>query len=159
MRPDGSGSARPLGPGRPPRLVVDTNLFVAWLFRPAAPGPRRLLDAWRAGQVRFCVSAPVLREIRATLSRLPGVGSRCRELLADLEDPQRTEFVDPAPNSGFRCADPADDKFLDLALAASADALVTSDRALLEVEGFPIPIVKSSAAPVQWSGRDDRSEG
>jgi predicted nucleic acid-binding protein len=56
------------------------------------------------------------------------------------------------PDSGWRCADPSDDKFLHLALAAGADALVTADRALLEVRDFPLPILKSG----QWIARAGR---
>jgi putative PIN family toxin of toxin-antitoxin system len=130
-----------------PRIVVDTNLFVALLFRPQAPGPRAVHDRWVAGEVRLCVSGPVLREIRATLGRLPVAEAAKSAILDRLEDPVATDRIEEVPDSGFRCADPADDKFLHLALAAGADALVTSDRALLAVEGFPIPIVKSG----QWS--------
>ncbi len=70
-----------------------------------------------------------------------------------LESPETADFLDEVPDSGFRCADPSDDKFLHLALAAGADALVTSDRALLEVPDFPIPIQKSG----QWRRENDRS--
>jgi len=137
-----------------PRIVVDTNLLVAWLFRPSAPGPRAVMERWERHEVRFCASDAVIEEMRATLGRLPAAADRKRGILDRLEDPAFTERVSPVPDSGFRCADPSDDKFLHLALAARADALVTSDRALLEVEGFPIPIVKSG----QWSRAAGRSE-
>ena len=134
------------------RLVVDTNLLVGHLFRPQSPGPAGILRRWRDGRVRVCVSSPVLREIRATLRRLPVAEERRRELLTLLEDPERTELVDDVPDSGFRCCDSADDKFLHLAIAARADALITSDRALHEVEDFPIPVMKSG----QWIRARDR---
>jgi putative PIN family toxin of toxin-antitoxin system len=137
-----------------PRLVVDTNLLVGWLFRPAARGPRRLVECWKRGEVRLCVSAAVVGEIRGTFSHLPVDEARKREILDRLDDPELTDHLDPIPDSGFRCADPDDDKFLHLAAAARADALITSDRALLEVEEFPVPIVKSG----QWLRSRDRSE-
>jgi predicted nucleic acid-binding protein len=130
-----------------PLLVADTNLFVAHLFRPRAPGPAAVLGGWRRGELRLCVSDAVLAEIRATLRRLPVPSDRKDELLDRLADPEFTNHVAEPPDSGFRTADPTDDKFLHLALAAGADALLTSDRALLEVENFPVPIVKSG----QWS--------
>lgn len=128
------------------RIVVDTNLLVALVFRPGAPGPAGVLERWRDSRVRVCVSDPVLREMRATLGRLPVAPSRTGALLDLLDDPGRTERLDPVPDSGWRCADPADDKFLHLALAADAAALITSDRALLQVRDFPLPIRKSG----QW---------
>jgi putative PIN family toxin of toxin-antitoxin system len=130
-----------------PRLVVDTNLFVAWLWRPQARGPAAVVDAWRRGEVRLCVSDAVLDEVRATFRRLPVDPERKDEILRRLEDPGFTNHVDSPPDSDFRTSDPTDDKFLHLALAAGADAIVTSDRALLEVTDFPVPIVKSG----QWS--------
>jgi len=137
-----------------PRLVVDTNLFVAWLFRPSAPGPRAVIEGWARGEIRLCVSEAVVAEMRSTLGRLPAGAERTREILERLEDPARTERIHPVPDSGFRCADPSDDKFLHLALAANVEALLTSDRALLEVEDFPLPIVKSG----QWWRSAGRSQ-
>ena len=137
-----------------PRLVVDTNLFVGWLFRPQAPAPREILARWAAGTVRFCVSEAILREMRATLGRLPAAADRKATILARLEDPAYTELVEPVPDSGFRCDDPSDDKFLHLAAHAEVDALLTSDRALLEVRDFPRPIQKSG----QWLRGEGRSQ-
>lgn len=134
------------------RIVVDTNLLVALVFRPRAPGPAGVVERWRDGRVRVCVSPPVLREMRATLGRLPASADRKAALLDLLEDPERTDRLEPVPDSGWRCADPADDKFLHLALAAGADALLTSDRALLDVRDFPVPILKSG----QWLRTDGR---
>lgn len=134
------------------RVVVDTNLFVGWLFHPSAPGPGTVMDRWRGGEIRLCVSAEVLQEVSATLGRLPVSAARKDEILDRLTDPEHSEAIESPPDSGFRCADPADDKFLHLALAANADALITSDRALLEVAGFPIPIEKSG----QWVRRVGR---
>jgi putative PIN family toxin of toxin-antitoxin system len=125
------------------KIVIDTNLLVAAVFRPGAPGPAGVLERWRDGRATVCVSGPVLREMRATLGRLPVEPARKAPLLDLLEDPGRTRTFDPVPDSGWRCADPSDDKFLHLALAAGADALVTADRALLEVRDFPLPILKS----------------
>lgn len=160
----GSGSGSSPDPGRAvkaarparriPRLVVDTNLFVAWLFRPQSPGPREIVARWEAGAVRLCVSEAVLRELRATLGRLPAPAGRKAALLERLEDPAHTELVEPVPDSGFRCSDPSDDKFLHLAAHAEVDALLTSDRALLEVRDFPRPIRKSG----QWLRDEGRSE-
>jgi putative PIN family toxin of toxin-antitoxin system len=137
-----------------PRLVVDTNLFVGLLFRPESPGPRGIWEAVLSGRARLVLSPPVLRELRATFRRLPVESARKREILDRLEDPSLVECREAVEDSGFRCADPEDDKFLHLALAADADALVTSDRALLAVEGFPVPILKSG----QWLRRHGREQ-
>jgi putative PIN family toxin of toxin-antitoxin system len=138
--------------GRPARLVLDTNLLVARIFRPSAPGPGRILDLWDAGEVQACVSPAVLREMEATLGRLPDRSGRRDDILERLRNPSRTPVFEEVPDSGWRCGDTSDDKFLHLALAADADAIVTSDRALLGVRDFPVPILKSD----QWLRRADR---
>lgn len=135
-----------VGASPPSRIVVDTNLLVALIFRPGAHGPFGVFDLWCDGRARVCVSGPVLGEMRATVGRLPVSAGRKARVLDPLTDPTRSEWIDPVPDSGWRCADPEDDKFLHLALAARADALLTSDRALLEVPDFPVPILKSG----QW---------
>jgi putative PIN family toxin of toxin-antitoxin system len=132
--------------------VIDTNLLVGHLFRPEAPGPAEILERWRTGRVRVCVSPPVVREIRATLRRLPIPARRKQALFDLLEDPERTEQLDGIPDSGFRCSDVSDEKFLHLAVAADADALITSDRALHAVADFPVPVMKSG----QWVRSQDR---
>ena len=44
------------------------------------------------------------------------------------------------------CRDPDDDKIIETALLGEADALVTGDRDLLEVSGFPaVPILSPAA--------------
>ncbi len=134
------------------RLVIDTNLLVGHLFRPQSPGPAGILERWRDGRVRVCVSSAVLREVRATFRRLPVPAARKQEIFDLLEDPARTERLDGVPDSGFRCADESDEKFLHLAIAARADALITSDRALHDVEDFPVPVMKSG----QWLRARDR---
>ncbi|NNE42908.1 MAG: putative toxin-antitoxin system toxin component, PIN family [Gemmatimonadetes bacterium] len=131
---------------RVPRLVLDTNLFVGWIFRPQAPAPARILRDWSAGRLRVCTSPAVLREVRATLGRLPATALRRDVIFELLENPDVTEVLEEVADSGWRCADPEDDKFLHLALAAEADALLTSDRALLAVHDFPVPVLKSG----QW---------
>ncbi len=129
-----------------PLVVVDTNLLVGLLFDPRARGPAAILAEWKEGRLRVCVSPAVVREIEGTFRRLPVAERRKREVLALLKDPDRTERIDAIEDTGFRCTDPADDKFLHLAVAAKADALLTSDRALLEVEDLPVPVLKAG----QW---------
>jgi predicted nucleic acid-binding protein len=86
---------------RVPRLVVDTNLLVGNLFRPSAPGPAGILAGWREGTLRLCVSAEVLREMRATLGRLPVSENRRAEIFDLLEDPRHTDRLDSVADSGF----------------------------------------------------------
>jgi predicted nucleic acid-binding protein len=46
----------------------------------------------------------------------------------------RSEIVKPVPFSEPVCSDPDDDKFLEAAIAAGADYIVSGDKALLNVK-------------------------
>ena len=130
-------------PGKPTRVVLDTNLLVGHLFRPEAAGLADLVARWKSGTVCVCISQPIRREMEATIRRIPVDAERKREILDLLNDPERTTNLDDVPDSGFRCDDPEDDKFLHRAAAGDAQALLTSDRALLRLSGgFPVPILK-----------------
>lgn len=81
----------------------------------------------------------VLRKLRAT-------PTEARALLALLR--RRATVVHPGEAVRL-CRDPADDKFLECAVAAGADYLVSADEDLLmlqEVQGIPIV-----SAPVFWN--------
>jgi hypothetical protein len=62
--------------------------------------------------------------------------------------PVAPQGPDPTPESAvIQCRDPADQMFLDLALAACADALITGDADLLALAGtFPVPIMAPAEA-------------
>jgi len=102
------------------RLVVgplDNNVFIV-----ADPhGEAAVIDGWCRGELRLCVSDAILSEVQATLSRLPVRSDRKVALLNRLHDSEFTNRIAVPPDSGFRCADPSDDKFLHLAAAAGAD--------------------------------------
>jgi predicted nucleic acid-binding protein len=54
-----------------------------------------------------------------------------------------SEMVEPVSLAGAVCSDPDDDKFLEAALAADADYVVSGDAALLRLKNYhPIQIVR-----------------
>jgi predicted nucleic acid-binding protein len=66
-------------------------------------------------------------------------------------------LTDPkADASEPKCRDPDDQKFLDLAHRAKADALVTGDRVLLELSGeVPFDILTPAQLRGRLEGRED----
>lgn len=111
------------------RLVVDTNILVsALLFRGVAS---QLHARWVAGQLRLIMSpeteAELVRVLAYPTFRL------APETVAALLASEILPFRDmvPAPAGGAVSRDPEDDRFLWLARAAGAAALVTGDADLL----------------------------
>lgn len=127
-----------------PRFVFDTNTLIsAVLFTESTPG-RALRQALETG---------VLLASPDTLIELAGVLGRARfDPYLTLEEREefltalvaRVEIVDPVEEVRV-CRDPDDDKFLALAVAGGAEALISGDRDLLALHPFRgIPIVSAA---------------
>lgn len=120
-------------PPRPHRLVLDTNVVLDlcyWHDAQAEP-LRALLDA---GQAVAITDARCFLELELVL-RLDRFGL-APAAQAELAAAYRARCVwhdtqSPPAQAAPRCKDPDDQKFLELALDAGADLLVSKDKALL----------------------------
>ena len=118
------------------RLVIDTNLLVAAAYNPKSAS-QRILNSIESGEFTMIVSPDIVREYESVLRQAVRMeAGRVRvwkaiqqhESVTPVEAPRVTE-------------DPSDDKFLAAAVAARADAIISSDKHLLDVhphEGIPI---------------------
>lgn len=114
------------------KIVLDTNVFLdCWVFDD--PGTRRLKECVEEGRCLAARSAATDAELADVLARpqfhLDGAARDA--LLATWQ--QRAALIDVKGMAPVSCADPDDQKFLDLAVAADATALFTKDKALLAV--------------------------
>jgi putative PIN family toxin of toxin-antitoxin system len=123
----------------PKRIVLDTNIWLDWLvFRDSSV--LYLQNAVAEGRAEIVIDAACEAELERVLAYELGKHTleaaaqaaclaECRRIALRIET--------AAPEAGRaqlpRCRDPDDQKFLDLALAARADCLVTKDHALLEL--------------------------
>lgn len=115
-----------------PRGVLDTNVVLSALIRPGGTTGRLRL-AWQAGLFVPLLSRDTASELIRVLNYLKFRLSRAEQhdLLADyLPWAETVRIADPPPRTPD-CRDPHDLPFLQLALAAKADALVTGDADLL----------------------------
>ena len=129
------------------RAVVDTILVRAVIRPQGAVGP--VLLRLRRGDYVLLYDQPLLEELVDVLNR-----SRIRDTygLTD-QDIQtvvalillRGEAV-PVAHRITACRDPRDDKFLEVAVAGKADAIVSGDEDLLVLHPFAgIPILSPAA--------------
>ena len=90
------------------------------------------------GQLALYVSDAILEEVRDVLGR-PRVRAKNRNITDEIvEDFCRrvreiAQRIDPVPASFIFARDPDDEPYLNLALAASADYLVTRDNDMLDL--------------------------
>src|SRR5438132_9216249 len=129
----------------PPRLILDTHVWLDWLVFDD-PGVAPIRKAAADGRLEIYIDAACEAELIEVLGRgfskknLGGEEraaciAQCRRLARRIDvaasDAQRRQL--PV------CSDPKDQKFLEAALLANAQFLITKDRALLVLERRPLP--------------------
>lgn len=115
--------------------MLDTNVVLDWLvFRD--PSSHAISSAIRSSRVRWIATAAMREECEhvLTLGKLAAWQADRASVLGDW-DRWATSVQPPAFHRppGLRCTDPDDQKFIDLAIQASADALLSRDRAVLKL--------------------------
>jgi putative PIN family toxin of toxin-antitoxin system len=115
------------------RIVADTNIYVSALnFAGTAD---EVLALGRAGLIEICISPAILDEIGGVLARkFRWSPTRVREARAAIA--HFTMLVQPEESLSVVRDDEADNRILECALAARADAVVTGDHHLLRLKRF-----------------------
>jgi uncharacterized protein len=139
-------------PDSGPIVVLDTNVVLDWLVFGDVTCAA-LADAITRARVRWLASAPMHAEFERVLHR-GDLSGRRPPVDAVLEVWQRCALrVDPAPASTdptWRCTDPDDQMFIDLAVHRRASALLTRDRALLRLARRAGAIGLAISLPGHW---------
>ena len=129
-----------------PRVVIDTNVLLSSLLFHAGT-LSWMRAAWQAHHICPLASRETMNELIRTLSypKFNLTDVEREDLLADYL-PWCETVVISSPAEIPQCRDPFDRPFLELALAAQADALVTGDKDLLAMaQTFPVPIITARA--------------
>src|SRR6185295_2216423 len=144
-----------------PRLVLDTHVWLDWLVFDD-PGIVRIRNAVGTGRAEAYIDAVCEEELVRVLAR--GFAKRALDARAQAEAlaacrrlAKRIDSAAPeAARAGLpRCGDPDDQKFLEAALAANAQFLITKDRKLLALarkRGVPFRIVRPEE--LRWLTKD-----
>lgn len=121
------------------RVVIDTNVLVSAVLGGTL---KVIVDAWKAHKFTLVVSEPIVREYLDVLSR-PKFRLTPEEISATTDYLLTSaEFVTPLETVSAIEADPTDNKFLDAALVAIADCVVSGDAHILDLTSFRgIPIL------------------
>ena len=143
-------------PGEPPRIVLDTNVVLDWLYfrdRRCAS----LAEAIAARRVRWIASPAMHSEIEHVIER-GSLGDKWPEGSASVLDGwQRWATMvraDDRPSlSRMRCTDPDDQKFIDLAMQIGAGTLLSADRAVLRLARHGRALGLEIATVERWTRR------
>ena len=115
-----------------PKIVLDTNTLVGSAYA-ASSASRRIVEDCLGGELMAILSPALRREYERILDRAvrrSGYAEALRRLI------DQATVVEPTETPRIAADDPEDDKLLAVALAAGADAIITSDRHLLGLDPF-----------------------
>jgi putative PIN family toxin of toxin-antitoxin system len=126
------------------RVVLDTNVLIsAVLF---GGKPRQILEKAIRGEIRLCISEPILDELKGVLQRpkfdySPEMIQVILKELAGVSD-----FVNASKTMDVVLEDPEDNRILECAVEAEANYIVTGDSHLLKLSRYQnIEIVNAVA--------------
>jgi putative PIN family toxin of toxin-antitoxin system len=123
------------------RVLLDTNVVVSSLLSPLGPSAR-IVDAWRHSRVTLISYPLILAEVQAVLNypRIRRKYAITDEEVAKLLNLFRKHALlvtgEAEKITGVITADPEDEKFLDCALEARANFIVSGDHHLLDLKSF-----------------------
>jgi uncharacterized protein len=134
----------------PPKVVIDTNAALDWLLF-ADPASRALGEAVASGRLAWVGTAAMRDELARVLAGGLAV-ARGREPAPVLAAWQHHCALQPAAAAApWRCTDPDDQPFLDLAVAVGARWLISRDKALLKMARRVRPLGLEVVAPMHWA--------
>jgi hypothetical protein len=118
------------------RVVVDTNIFTSSLLNTEG-NPRKVIDLWRFEKITLCISKEILAEYFAVLGRF-GMSEEPEggELVQLFQKRYNQVFLTSVPTILAISEDPADNKFIECAVAADAEYVISGDRHLLNLKVF-----------------------
>ena len=106
------------------RVVLDTNVLISSFF---GGNPRKIIDLWKSGEITLCLSKPIIDEYVDVLQRL-GLQDEpeLEELLKLFATSRHILFTAKTQKLHVVVKDPADDRFIECAVALKAHYI--SDR-------------------------------
>jgi len=116
------------------KVVIDTNVFVSSFFGGI---PRAIIDLWKNGVIQLCLSQEIIAEYLVVLNRL-GLRDQheLRMLTRLFAEGYNSIFASQTPKLSVVRDDPADDKFIECAVALDCRVIISGDRHLLSVKKY-----------------------
>ena len=115
------------------KILLDTNVFISGIHWNGASA--EVLRLWFEGEFQLFISNSILNEITRTLQNFKKplsdeVIQKWKNLIIE-----KSTLIEPTTFVRI-VSDPDDDKFIDLAIEAKADYIITQDNALLKIEKY-----------------------
>lgn len=118
------------------RVVLDANVVISALITPQG-AMAQVLDFWKQGGYELVLSPEILDEI-ARVAHYPRIQERYHLNNAEIDEfvrllGEEATLVEPSLRIQAVTEDPDDDRYVECAVAASAELIVTGDAHLLKL--------------------------
>jgi len=116
------------------KVVLDTNVLIsAILF---GGKPRQILERAIRGEIRLCLSEPILEELKGVLqrSKFDYSPEMIQFILTELTG--IADFVNPSETINVVLEDPDDNRILECAVEAGTNYVITGDFHLLKLSRY-----------------------
>ena len=116
------------------KVVLDTNVLIsAILF---GGKPRQILEKAIRGEIRLCLSEPILEELKGVLqrSKFDYSPEMIQFILTELMG--IADFVNPSETIDVVLEDPDDNRILECGVEAGANYIITGDSHLLKLSRY-----------------------
>ena len=120
------------------RVVIDTSIFIASFWEGRS---RTVVELWKKGKITLCASEAILEEYFYIIPRFNMLKKEAGELLSLFKAGKNIKMVTPSKGLMVIKEDPADTKFLECAIEAKAEYIISADshlRNLRKYEGVRI---------------------
>lgn len=116
------------------RVVVDTNVFISSFF---GGNPKEIINLWKKGEIRLCVSKDIINEYVEVLKRL-GLNDEkeLQELLKIFAEGHNIIFAASTPSLEIVVQDPKDNMFIECAVALGCSHIISGDKHLKSIENY-----------------------
>lgn len=124
-------------------VVLDTNILISGIFWKYG-NPRKIIDEWRAGVIEIAISEDTLEELVTVLKKEFEMNEEDINYWKNLIS-ENSIIVQPSKKHDIIKSHETDNKFIDVAVEADAEYIISGDRHLLEIGSFgKIKIIKAN---------------
>jgi len=121
------------------KVVLDTNVIVSGVITDSG-APFDIIRRWRNGEFAIVVSEPILQEIDKVL-HYPKIKNKRRltdQNIGNVLKQLRNYSINTPSDVNLEVVpeDPADDKFISVAVEAEADYIISGDRHLKDLNSY-----------------------
>lgn len=117
------------------KVVVDTNVFISSFQNPHG-NPKRIVDMWKDGHFILCITEDIVFEYVEVLIRLGIPIRKIKELTGLFKERANVEFIMGTEKMEIIKDDPQDNKFIECAVTANAQYIISGDKHLRALKSF-----------------------